>query len=258
MILQEKPGMDVYSVVQPSVHDRISLDSYKNKNLNILFTFKNSEYKNLKGFNKTNILIDSGAFHFNFLGRPIKPGELEKFIETYVKFIKENRKDSRIKGFFDLDLLFLPYHEITTLRKMLLDLTPSIIMVYHPKYGLDEFKRMCEQYDNIAICNNEDITTNGYSQLVKYAHKKNCYIHGLGINDNRVLNKVPFNSVDSSNWAMGAIREYYFFTDIPKTPENNKKYRALYEKKAFLKQLQKQEHYKKYWSVYFNLLNQRR
>lgn len=246
--------MDMFMVMDKSIHNTIQLNNYKQESLNLLVQYHKSEYGNLKGFKRTNILIDSGAFAFNFYGQSQNKEKTQKFIEKYISFIKKTERDKRIVGYFDMDLIYLGLKNIRFLRQTLKNYTNKLIAVYHPVYGLEEFKRMCFENKYVSICSMDGITPKGYERMVKYAHKHNCLIHGLGINDNRILNKVPFNSVDSSIWNLDGVRDYYFGSNIEKTPVNNIKYRPLFEKKAFLKQLQRQKYYNEYWENYFKLL----
>lgn len=258
IMIQQDCGMDVYTVIDKRAHDYVGVDDFQNKKMNLLVQAHRGEYEKLKQFPNVKLLIDSGAYIYNFSAKSQSEEKTRKFIEKYLSFVKETKNDKRIQGYFDMDLLYLGLPSIRHLRDALLSITPNIIAVYHPIWGINEFKHMCRQYDNISICGNDGITSNGYTQLVKYAHKHGCYVHGLGINDDRQLKKTPFNSVDSAGWNMSAIRDYYFHSGIPKTPETNRKYRPLYERKYFLKQLQRQEFYKNYWKTYFTLLRNKR
>lgn len=246
-------SMDLYMVMDNSAHNNIGLDDYKNESLNLLVQFHKKEYARLRGFKRTNILIDSGAFAFNFYGQSQSTEKTYKFIDKYIRFIKKTERDRRIVGYFDMDLIYTGLENIRRLRNNLKNYTSKVIAVYHPVYGLDEFKRMCFENRYVSICSLDGITPKGYDQMVKYAHKHNCLIHGLGINDNRILRKVPFDSADSAIWELNGIYEYYYNSSIPKNAQNNKKCRPLFTKKAFLEQIQRQNYYNEYWQTYFDL-----
>ena len=112
---------------------------------------------------------------------------------------------------------------------------------------------MCNLYDYISVCNLDGIARSGYLPLIKYAHQCGTKVHGLGVNDNRLLRQVPFDSVDSSVWISNAHWGYYGNKEIPKTTENNKKWRGIYERHSFIEELNRQNFFKEYWKSYFTM-----
>ena len=68
---------------------------------------------------------------------------------------------------------------------------------------------MCKQYQGkiIAITGfkNEDIKDEQYPMFLKYAKKYNCKVHCLGMTRKKVLDKVPFDFVDSSSWVQSSV-----------------------------------------------------
>ncbi len=247
--------MDLYSVIDEGVINRINLKDFVNLPINYLIQFRKNTYPFLKDFKKSRILVDSGAYYFNFMGRSNDKEETEKFLESYYEFIENTCEDSRIQGYFDMDLVYMGLPNIKRIRHKLFSLSEKIIPVYHTVWGLQEFKRMCKKYDYIALgcSNNIEIPVKDYGSFVKYAHRYGCRVHGLGMNNNKIMKEVPFDSCDSILWLHDGFKGYYLNHNIEKNKENNKKYRPLYERKALLKQYQRQEYFKNYWEEYTKL-----
>ena len=68
--------------------------------------------------------------------------------------------------------------------------------------AIKDFKQMCQDYKFVSISGwrNEDVKDHQFIHFVNYAHRNGCRIHGLGLTRRKVLDKVPFDSVDSSSW----------------------------------------------------------
>lgn len=175
------------------------------KDINILVSFyaKSLCTKNFKVYEEisNNMLIDSGAFTFQ--KGNIDMNKLKKYMEEYLHFVKKEHSNSLINGFFEMDIDgIIGYDNVLSYREKLFELSDKIIPVWHKSLGLDEYKRMCREYDYISVScvNNRDIKPENYKHFVKYAHNRGCKIHGLGMTQRKILNKVPFDTVDSSSW----------------------------------------------------------
>ena len=94
-------------------------------------------------------------------------------------------------------------------RAMLEDLTAKkCIPVWHKSRGKDEYLKMCEEYDYIALGGivTKEIKQTDYKAfpyLISEAHKRNTKIHGLGFTNLQGLTKYKFDSVDSTSWLSG-------------------------------------------------------
>ena len=101
------------------------------------------------------------------------------------------------------------YDNVLQLRKMLESVSSKIIPVWHKNRGIEEYKKMCKDYSGkiIAITGfkNEDIKDEQYLMFLKYAKKYNCKVHCLGMTRKKILDKVPFDYVDSSSWLQNAV-----------------------------------------------------
>lgn len=177
-----------------------------NYNLMSYFYIKNKlEIAKLIRDNSKEILIDSGAHSFQ-KGKKVNWVEYTK---KYAEFIKKFDKPN-VVGYFEMDVdNIIGYDKVLELRKILESVSNKIIPVWHKNRGIEEFKKMCQNYSGkiIAITGfkNEDIQDHQYLMFLKYAKKYNCKVHCLGMTRKKVLDKVPFDYVDSSSWKQSSI-----------------------------------------------------
>lgn len=109
----------------------------------------------------------------------------------------------------DIDKL-VGYDKVKKIRKYLEEETGSqCIPVWHTNRGLDDFKRMCDEYKFVAIGGiRQEIGRKRYSLLQHFideAHKRGAKVHGLGFTRVReiVANQCMFDTVDSTTWLNG-------------------------------------------------------
>jgi len=150
-------------------------------------------------------LFDSGAFSFLNNVKKGRPN-WEQYIDEYAEFI--NKHD--IDLFFELDIdPIVGLNEVERLRAKLEMLTnKKCIPVWHKSRGLEYWKRMCKEYNYIAIGGlvTKEIESKDYAifiPLLQIARKENCKVHGLGFTNMEGIKKYPFHSVDSTAWLYG-------------------------------------------------------
>ena len=148
-----------------------------------------------KGF-----LLDSGAF--TFMNNAKSRVGFSEYVDKYIKFINEHD----IKHFFELDIdSVVGYQEVLQIRNKIEQQTmKKCIPVWHKSRGKEEFKRMCEEYDYVALGGLaiKEIKKSEYDFLywfTDYAHRHNCKIHGLGFTGQNAF-KYGFDTVDSTGW----------------------------------------------------------
>lgn len=151
------------------------------------------------------LLVDSGAHSFQ---KGTKVDWVE-YTKEYARFIKEN-DSKKILGYFEMDVdNIIGYDKVLELRKILEEVSDKIIPVWHKNRGIEDYKKMCQDYQGkiVAITGfkNEDIKDEQYLMFLKYAKKYNCKVHCLGMTRRKVLDKVPFDYVDSSSWVQQSI-----------------------------------------------------
>ena len=154
------------------------------------------------------LLIDSGAFTFRQNNK--NNINWDEYLERYAAFINKYNIDK----FFELDIdVLVGYEEVKRLRRKLENLTgKKCIPVWHLNRGKDEFLKMCDEYDYVALggiagANKHSLIVKKYIELfpwfIKEAHKRGTKIHGLGFTDFSKLQNYHFDSVDSTSWVSG-------------------------------------------------------
>lgn len=151
------------------------------------------------------IEIDSGAHSFQ-KGKKV---DWDKYTDEYAQWIKENDCD-KIIGYFEMDVdNVIGYEKVLELRKKLEAVSDKIIPVWHKNRGIEDFKKMCQDYAGkiVAITGfkNEDIRDDQYLDFLKYAWSYGCEVHCLGMTRKKILDKVPFDYTDSSSWRQGVL-----------------------------------------------------
>lgn len=151
------------------------------------------------------VMIDSGAHSFQ---KGAKVDWLE-YTKEYAEFIKKF-DNPKVVGYFEMDVdNIIGYEKVLQLRKILEAASDKIIPVWHKNRGIADFKEMCQKYSGkiIAITGfkNEDIRDNQYGMFLKYAKSHGCRVHCLGMTRRPILDRVPFDFVDSSSWKQGAL-----------------------------------------------------
>ena len=239
------------SVEGPGVRDAILEIMKKNKlkyNLMSFYYIKNSnnEYAEKIRDNSEEILIDSGAHSFQFG----KKEDFEEYTKKYAQFI-ENFDRPNVIGYFEMDIdNIIGYDKVLELREILEKVSDKIIPVWHPNRGIEDFKQMCKKYSGKVIAiggfAGKEIREDQYIMFVKYAKKYNCKIHCLGMTRKKILDKVPFDYVDSSSWLQTTI--YGRTLDKRKLPRaKNAEERKNQYMYSYLQGIEIQDKYYKKW-----------
>ena len=149
-------------------------------------------------------LLDSGAFTFFGSGKKVKWNE---YLDKYIDFINRNN----VKRFFELDIdCLIGYEEVLKLREKLERGTGGkCIPVWHKSRGKEEFLKMCEEYNYVAIGGivSKEIRSAAYKYFpwfINEAHKREAKIHALGFTNLKGIEKYHFDSVDSTSWTAGS------------------------------------------------------
>lgn len=166
---------------------------------------KNYDFAETMRDNSELIMIDSEAHSFQ-KGKQV---DWESYTKEYAKFIKEFDRPN-VVGYFEMDVdNIIGYDKVLELRKILENVSNKIIPVWHKNRGIEEFKKMCREHQNKVIATtgfkNEDIQDHQYLMFLKYAKQYNCKVHCLGMTRKKVLDKVPFDYVDSSTWLQQVV-----------------------------------------------------
>ena len=159
-------------------------------------------------------LLDSGAFTF-MMGKGGNPN-WDDYIERYADFIVRNN----VQKYFELDIdSVVGYEQVKKIRTALERKTARpCIPVWHLSRGMDEYKRMCDEYNYVAIGGivSGEITKDKYKYfpaLIQEAHKRGAKVHGLGFTNLSYLPSIHFDSVDSTAWTTGNRFGFLYFFD---------------------------------------------
>lgn len=154
-----------------------------------------------------NFLLDSGAFSF-MSGAQCSKESLWKYAEQYAEFIIRNG----VKYYFELDVDTIYGIEFVEKIRTMLEQRSGVkcIPVWHKGRGVEYFKRMCREYDYIAIgglvFHVKQSEWELIRKLVQYAYMHGVKVHGLGFTKTKELEKYKWYSVDSSSWTKAAAR----------------------------------------------------
>ncbi len=197
------------------------------------------------------ILIDSGAHTFQ-KGLHVN---WDKYTEEYAQWIREHDCD-KIIGYFEMDVdNVIGYPRVLELRRILEQVTHKIIPVWHKNRGIRDFKEMCQQYRGkiVAITGfkNEDVRDDQYIQFLKYAWSYGCRVHCLGMTRKKILDKVPFDFVDSSTWTQSVLYGRIDGRKLrnAKTVDERRAMRQRQWEASYLSGKQMQEHYEQKWLI---------
>ena len=191
------------------------------------------------------IMIDSGAHSFQ-KGKKV---DWLKYTEDYAEFIKKF-DDDKVIGYFEMDVdNIIGYEKVRELRKILEQVTPKIIPVWHRNRGIDDYKKMCKEYTGRVIAitgfKNEDIQDHQYMMFLKYAKKHDCKVHCLGMTRKKILDHVPFDYVDSSSWKQMSIFGRIGQNKVTREFSKQKRERVFLEN--YKEGMKMQEHYLLKW-----------
>lgn len=196
--------------------------------------------------NSEEVMIDSGAHSFQF-GAKV---DFESYTKEYAEFIK-NFDTPKVVGYFEMDVdNVLGYDKVLELRKILEEVSDKIIPVWHPNRGIEDFKNMCKKYKGKVVSitgfAGKEIREDQYIMFVKYARKYKCKIHCLGMTRKKILDKVPFDYVDSSSWLQNVV--YGRSLDGRKLPRiKNKEDRTSQYMHNYMLAMKKQKYYYDRW-----------
>lgn len=216
-------------------------------NLVSFYRLKQDVFKKIQTKSKL-VMVDSGAHSFQ-KGAKV---DWNVYTDKYAEWIRRNDAPN-ILGYFEMDVdNIIGYENVLKLRRKLEIVSNKIIPVWHKNRGIEEFKDMCQQYSGRIIAvtgfKNEDIRDEQYLMFLKYAKKYNCKVHCLGMTRIKVLDKVPFDYVDSSSWKQQAI--YGRIAGKKVSKEYSKSNRANVMLESYKNGMKMQKKYEEKWKRY--------
>lgn len=154
-----------------------------------------------------NFMLDSGVFTLAYgSGQKVN---FDEYTDKYIDFINKNS----VNLFFEMDIddiAGLPKAEELR-RKLERGTGRQPIPIFHKNRGKEYFIDMCKNYPYVAIggiAGNGNMTKRKeympyFRWFIDTAHKYGAKIHGLGFTDLKALEKLNFDSVDSTSWTTG-------------------------------------------------------
>ena len=221
-------------------------------NLNSFYYYNKKAFDEIEKYSEY-VLIDSGAHSFQ-KGKKV---DWLEYTKKYANYIKENDTPKKL-GYFEMDVdKVIGYEAVLELRKILESVSDKIIPVWHKNRGIKNFKEMCHQYSGriVAITGfrNEDIKDEQYPAFYDYAHKCNCKVHCLGMTRRKILDKVPFDFVDSSSWKQQALYGKIGNNKVKREFSKTNIDEILYQ--SYLRGMKMQEEYYQKWRKYEKNIN---
>ena len=150
-------------------------------------------------------ILDSGAYSViaDKTGKFKSNFSWDSYCADYIKFINENK----IKLFFELDIdVAVGLKQVEYYRdKIHAETGVPPIPVWHPNRKEKYFWECAERYPYVSIGALGKSKTSPnmlalMTQFVKVAHDNGAKIHGLGFTAIKFLNRIHFDSVDSTTW----------------------------------------------------------
>lgn len=196
------------------------------------------------------VMIDSGAHTFQ-KGTHVN---WERYTEEYAEWIRTHDR-SNIVGYFEMDVdNVIGLERVVALRRILERVSDKIIPVWHKNREIEDFKRMCDEYTGRVVAitgfKNEDIQDHQYLMFLKYAWAHDCRVHCLGMTRKPVLDKVPFDYVDSSSWTQGVLFGRIGDKKLKNAPtvEERRTMRQRQWEVSYREAMKMQEHYEAKWA----------
>lgn len=154
------------------------------------------------------VMVDSGAHTFQH-GKKV---DWLEYTKRYAEFIKWFDRPN-VVGYFEMDVdNMIGIDNVVALRNVLYEQTGlknKIITVWHEGRGNEEFTAMCQRNEGqvVAISGfaSSDIRDEHYASFLKEAWKYGCKLHGLGLTRKKIIDKVPFDYVDSASWNLELV-----------------------------------------------------
>lgn len=154
-----------------------------------------------------NFLLDSGAFTLMETKNTDLHKDLDGYIDNYIEFVKKHE----IKRYVEMDIdNVIGYEEVKRIREKLeREIGWQCVPVWHKNRGIEEWKKLVDEYDYIAFGGFNDPGNTGVKKrelgdvkkMIAYANSKNVKVHGLGFTGMDSWD-YGFYSVDSSSWTV--------------------------------------------------------
>jgi hypothetical protein len=150
----------------------------------------------------THFIIDSGAF--SFLVDESRKKELGKYMEGYKRFVKKWHDHPKILWIAEMDIeSVVGMKQVKEWYKALRKLSKKVIPIWHPGRGGKEWVRMCKNFPYVAMGKGwQSLELDTIIHMAMIAYRHGAKSHGFAAS--KLMNEVPFYSVDSTSWLVNA------------------------------------------------------
>jgi hypothetical protein len=150
------------------------------------------------------VLLDSGGHTLNREGVEMSKNEIEDICVEYDQFLsmRENDNLGAVDRFIEFDPLVMGKEWIAERREEPL-FQEKGIAVWHEQWGVDELKRMADNYEYIAVgqgtCGDRDIVP-----VLRSMARSGVKFHGMGFSSPPLMLALTWASVSSTTWISAA------------------------------------------------------
>lgn len=186
-------------------------------------------------FQYDSTLLDSGGHTLNREGAEMTHSEIEDIAAEYDTFIGSQGNYYAIDRFIEFDPLTMGKEWIAERRNSDLFRAQGIA-VWHEQWGVDELKRMADNYAYIAVgqgtCGDRDIVP-----MLRSMARSGVKFHGMGFSSPPLMLALQWASVSSTTWISAASHGETFVwtgTELKRYParykaQARKRHRVLFE-----------------------------
>lgn len=188
-----------------------------------------------KHFHYDSTLLDSGGHTLNREGVEMAHSEIEEIAAEYDTFIGSQGNAYAIDRFIEFDPLAMGREWIAD-RRNSDSFRAQGIAVWHEQWGVDELKRMADNYEYIAVgqgtCGDRDIVP-----MLRSMARSGVKFHGMGFSSPPLMLALQWASVSSTTWISASAHGETFVwtgTELKRYParykgQARKRHRTLFE-----------------------------
>jgi hypothetical protein len=144
----------------------------------------------------TQVFIESGAAQADKAG--LSKEELTSLAADYQEFLVDNSE--RASGFMEFDSMVLGKDWVEAQRPFY-EHDPKFWVVWHEEYGLPYLRTLSENYENVAIPNDEiEALTNLAAVTRTYSVQFGTKYHAIGCAKPDNLRQIPFVTASTLSW----------------------------------------------------------
>jgi hypothetical protein len=154
-----------------------------------------------KLMDKTHLIVDSGAFTI-MMARRFDLKTIDAYIDAYLQKMSLIPDRHSIVE-LDIENAGVPMKVVDyAYNRLATESGKYVLRVWHPKRGIEGWKKMCEAIPYIGIARRDRIPTPDMARLLFYALDRGVAVHGFAFSSVEKLMALPFYSTDATSWTM--------------------------------------------------------